>query len=486
MSTTPPFTTPGYRNGDTAACEKCSKPVQVKFFSKGQVVVLSPKEQSEIALRCQACGAVVCDECAHPVTSIFPVCPMCQREWGPYYFSDEDRGNFDGQERRTQPAAWTPAMGHVPMTDIPVAKDVVPAPKESASKSKGDSAPKDDLRTEFGTDKVKPPLLPRIDFRFGRMVKTLLALLVLLAVLAAAVFILGPMALRQVRGWTSSASPTLPPSILTAELIGTNGLQFYAGQSVFVEGMIHSPTSPSACVDEPATSARAAGTWCTAQLSAGSLSLSIRLRQGQPINSVTPDLQFIAADGRLVPGKSKVQVTGTLLCEGEDCHIDVEMLTVILPPTPTPTLTPRPTTTPTLTATLVISPTATLTTTLEGGVLLGTEIPLGTDVSPATATLPPSILGCREATTITTADVGQTLCIEGIVLAVKKQEIDRTTKAYIYTFSPEKGAFYIVVYNYPLPDVTKGVCIRMTSQVRLLGTAPVMVPTSSELPQICP
>ncbi len=78
-----------YRNGDMVQCQRCAKNVRVKYYDRDAVVVVSSQEQQTLALRCQYCGYVLCDSCAHPADSLFPVCPSCQREWGPYYFTHE-------------------------------------------------------------------------------------------------------------------------------------------------------------------------------------------------------------------------------------------------------------------------------------------------------------------------------------------------------------------------------------------------------------
>jgi DNA-directed RNA polymerase subunit RPC12/RpoP len=85
---TSPFTD-DYRNGDMVQCQRCAKNVRVKYYDKDTVVVVSSQDQQTLALRCQYCGYVLCDSCAHPADSLFPICPSCQREWGPYYFTHE-------------------------------------------------------------------------------------------------------------------------------------------------------------------------------------------------------------------------------------------------------------------------------------------------------------------------------------------------------------------------------------------------------------
>jgi len=81
--------TGNYRDGDVVQCQRCAKNIRVKYFDSESVVIVSTQEQQSLALRCQYCGYVLCDSCAHPAESLFPVCPSCQKEWGPYYFTHE-------------------------------------------------------------------------------------------------------------------------------------------------------------------------------------------------------------------------------------------------------------------------------------------------------------------------------------------------------------------------------------------------------------
>jgi hypothetical protein len=83
-----PFTDE-YRDGEMVQCKRCAKNVRVKYYDRDTVVVVSTQEQQTLALRCQYCGYVLCDSCAHPADSLFPICPSCQREWGPYYFTHD-------------------------------------------------------------------------------------------------------------------------------------------------------------------------------------------------------------------------------------------------------------------------------------------------------------------------------------------------------------------------------------------------------------
>ena len=103
-----------YNDGDIVQCLNCNKPVRVKFFEKGAVVVVSSQEQQELALRCQNCGYVMCDTCAHPAGSMFPICPSCNQEWGPYYFTNEPlvppvaTAAASAEVKVQPPRNWTP------------------------------------------------------------------------------------------------------------------------------------------------------------------------------------------------------------------------------------------------------------------------------------------------------------------------------------------------------------------------------------------
>lgn len=76
-----------FQDGELVQCQHCGKNIRVKYYDRDSVVIVSTQEQQTLALRCQYCGYVQCDSCAHPPESILPVCASCHREWGPYYFT---------------------------------------------------------------------------------------------------------------------------------------------------------------------------------------------------------------------------------------------------------------------------------------------------------------------------------------------------------------------------------------------------------------
>ncbi|MBN2146443.1 MAG: hypothetical protein JW726_03600 [Anaerolineales bacterium] len=185
-------------------------------------------------------------------------------------------------------------------------------------------------------------------------------------------------------------------------------------------------------------------------------------------------------------GVGVVLVLGWLLAAGPGRPV-LEQALVLLArgeATSTPTITPtqRPTLTP-------LSP--------------QTETPLPTATPtrrpPPTATPPPPTeetevveeasatpeAGCREATAVGEADVGQTLCVQGVVL--------RTTPSgggTLVVFSDDIETMVWLTYDVPAEAVeelaVKGRCLQTTGEIQLLGTNIVLIFDYSNLPEECP
>lgn len=117
-----------YNEGDLVQCQRCAKNVRVKYYDRDTVVIVSTQEQQTLALRCQYCGYVMCDSCAHPAESLFPICPSCQREWGPYYFTHEA---ISPSLSKAAIAADTPPTAKPPLPPPPEVKDAPPAQVET-------------------------------------------------------------------------------------------------------------------------------------------------------------------------------------------------------------------------------------------------------------------------------------------------------------------------------------------------------------------
>ena len=130
------------------------------------------------------------------------------------------------------------------------------------------------------------------------------------------------------------------------------------------------------------------------------------------------------------------------------------------PPQPSRTPTQRPTTKPTRTATarLVLSPT----------------------IQPLTST-PTSASTCRDALTITLADVGQTLCVQGTVI----ETVERPN-AFMVVFSDLPGSLYWVSYDMVWSQAELNTCYKTTGTIEQLANSPILKFGYSNIPEICP
>jgi hypothetical protein len=156
------------------------------------------------------------------------------------------------------------------------------------------------------------------------------------------------------------------------------------------------------------------------------------------------------------------------------------------PPTATATATTEPTmspTSPSPTSTAIVArPTATRRLPTVTPTVMVVEVTAGPS---ETATLEPSptldLSGCVEATSITLANVGQTLCVRGIVLSTQP-----LAAGFIIVFSDEEAAFYWLTYDVVWTQDKDGQCLQTTGEILQLGNAPVLVFNYGNLPQPCP
>lgn len=130
------------------------------------------------------------------------------------------------------------------------------------------------------------------------------------------------------------------------------------------------------------------------------------------------------------------------------------------PPQPSSTTTPSPTSQPTSTPAkkILISPT-----------LKPTLVP------------PTPVSSCRDALTITLADVGQTLCVQGIV-------IETITKPnnFMVVFSHQRGAFYWVSYDLDWSKAELKTCYQVQGKIEQIGISPMLIFNYNNLPEECP
>jgi hypothetical protein len=124
--------------------------------------------------------------------------------------------------------------------------------------------------------------------------------------------------------------------------------------------------------------------------------------------------------------------------------------------TQAPSATPRPTNTPTQVATSTQAD----------------------DIVEATST--PSS-GCREALTITLADVGQTLCVQGIVI----ETVDNPN-AFMVVFSNQPGSFYWVSYDMEWSQAELNTCYQTTGTIQQIANSPILLFDYNNIPEVCP
>ena len=99
---------------------------------------------------------------------------------------------------------------------------------------------------------------------------------------------------------------------------------------------------------------------------------------------------------------------------------------------------------------------------------------------PATTT-PTSVPTCRDALTVTLADVGQTFCVQGVVI----QTITYPTY-FMVIFSNKAGAFYWVSYDMVWSQAKLNTCYQVNGTVNRIGNSPVLLFNLSNLPEVCP
>ena len=99
---------------------------------------------------------------------------------------------------------------------------------------------------------------------------------------------------------------------------------------------------------------------------------------------------------------------------------------------------------------------------------------------PATVT-PASDSGCRDALTITLADVGKTLCVQGTIIETLAMPTN-----FMVIFSTNKGSFYWVTYDLVWSQAELDTCYRTTGTINQIANSPVLVFGYSNLPELCP
>jgi hypothetical protein len=76
---------------------------------------------------------------------------------------------------------------------------------------------------------------------------------------------------------------------------------------------------------------------------------------------------------------------------------------------------------------------------------------------------------CKQWDEITLLDVGEELCVTGIV-----RHAYTTNEAFFITFSNDPDDFYILSYEWRYPGLTQGACVEATGTIEKLGNSPVI------------
>jgi len=146
--------------------------------------------------------------------------------------------------------------------------------------------------------------------------------------------------------------------------------------------------------------------------------------------------------------------------------------------TPTQTLTPSPLPTtktpPQPSKTPYSSPTIRRTNTPVIEIVASTAQFLAT-------TTPTSPSGCRDALSITLADVGQTLCVQGVVI-----ETATNPTYFMVIFGNKRGAFYLVSYDLVWLEADLDTCYQVHGTIERIGNSPVLLFNLRNLPEVCP
>ncbi len=96
-------------------------------------------------------------------------------------------------------------------------------------------------------------------------------------------------------------------------------------------------------------------------------------------------------------------------------------------------------------------------------------------------TLTPTEQGCRDVLSITLANVGQTLCVKGMVIETITNPTD-----FMVIFSNKLGAFYWVTYDLVWSKAELDTCYQITGKIDRIGNSPILVFNYGNLPEACP
>lgn len=180
----------------------------------------------------------------------------------------------------------------------------------------------------------------------------------------------------------------------------------------------------------------------------------------------------------LGPGRQMLQQKLINLVQKEATHTQDVLISGVsatkFPPEASKSPAPSPTIRPTNTQAIIIraSPSPVSETQVSGDDATKTSIAS----NPAA-----SSTQCRSVLSITLADVGKTLCVQGTIL----ETIANPTN-FMVIFSYEKGAFYWVSYDLVWTQGETDKCYQITGKIDQIGKSPLLVFDFRNLPEPCP
>jgi hypothetical protein len=86
-----------------------------------------------------------------------------------------------------------------------------------------------------------------------------------------------------------------------------------------------------------------------------------------------------------------------------------------------------------------------------------------------------------DALTITLADVGNSMCVQGIVI-----ETVTDPNYFMVIFSNDRGAFYWVSYDIVWSEAELDTCYQIEGTIDQIANSPMLVFGYSNLPEVCP
>jgi hypothetical protein len=104
-----------------------------------------------------------------------------------------------------------------------------------------------------------------------------------------------------------------------------------------------------------------------------------------------------------------------------------------------------------------------------------------TQIPPTATVTPTSESACRDALSVTLADVGQTLCVRGTII-----ETVANPTNFMVIFSKEKGSFYWLTYDLVWSQAELDTCYQTTGKIDQIANSPILLFGYSNLPEICP